>query len=466
MDRLTVEDMLMLWPDDAWPQEVGAVGALDGGPLLEPDGSLRIDVVRRAVQARLHLVPRLRQVLRVPRRGLGRPVWVDDPGFDIAHHVRVAPLTGSAGETDLLQAVARLGRQRLDRSRPLWEMWLLPGLPDRRIGLFVRLHHVVADGVAAIATVGVFLDQTPDPPAEPMRPWTPGPAPASAALLADHLRQYALAGARSMRMLARPVTSVRRIRAGWRGMREAFAAVPTPDTSLNRTVGSERTIAVVRGDIGTVKRIARRHGAKVNDVVLAMTANGLRTLLRRRGEAVDQFPVYVPITLRPAASRPSARGNHIAQMIVPLPLGTTHPVQRLREIAAETARQKAKPHPALGFVLRGRIARRLLLNVLNRHPVSVTTADLAGPPEPVYLAGSRLLEVFPVVPLIGRVPIGVGALSYAGHFAVAVVADPAVCPDLDVFVDAARQELEDLAMRSDVEPPLVAIDMATTRPVP
>ncbi|NUR26332.1 MAG: wax ester/triacylglycerol synthase family O-acyltransferase, partial [Catenulispora sp.] len=444
MQRLTVEDMLMLWPDEAWPQEVGAVGVLDGS-LIDADGALRIDAVRRSVEARLHLAPRLRQVLRTPGRGLGRPLWVDDPAFDVAHHVRAVPLPQPAGEAELVQAVERLRRRRLDRSRPLWEMWLLPGLPGGRVGFYMRLHHAIADGIAAIATLGVFLDMTPQHRTAPASPWDPQPPPGAGALLADNLRAYAVAGIRSLARLVRPVRTVRGLRAGWRSMRAGFDAVPTPSTSLNRTVGQERAVAVVRGELASVRRIAHVHGATVNDVLLAFTAAGLRTLLRGRGETVERLPVYVPATLRPADQWSSARGNHIAQMMVALPLGTTDPVRRLRQIAMESARQKAKPHPPLGAVLRSRTARRILLSVLDRHPVSVTTADLIGPDEPRYLAGARLLDVFPLAPLIGNVTVAVAALSYAGRFTVAVVADPVACPDVNVLAAAVQQEWTALA---------------------
>ena len=230
-------------------------------------------------------------------------------------------------------------------------------------------------------------------------------------------------------------------------MRNDFGALPTPVTTLNRTVGPDRTFALIRADLDTVRDIAHAHDAKINDVLLAATAAGLKALLLKRGEPVDAMPVYVPVTLRPqrTVAPGGATGNRIGQMIVPLPLATDDPGRRLREIAAATARAKAKPHPSLGLVLRNRIVRRALLKILDRHPVSVTTADLPGPRQPIHLAGARVLEVFPILPLIGKVPIGVGALSYVDQFALGLVADPVACPDFQVFVSGARSELEALA---------------------
>jgi hypothetical protein len=163
------------------------------------------------------------------------------------------------------------------------------------------------------------------------------------------------------------------------------------------------------------------------------------------------MPVYVPVTLR-QGQRAQARGNLIGQMVVPLPLGVSDPGGRLEQIAAETTRRKAQTHPPLGALLRSRIARRALLKILDSRPVSVTTADVPGPPLPVYLAGARMLEVFPVIPLISRVSLGVGALSYAEQFTIMAVADRDACPDLDDFAAGVRDELQELAQAPSASP--------------
>jgi diacylglycerol O-acyltransferase / wax synthase len=133
IDRLTAVDKLMLGASATWPQDIGALALLDGAPLLDPTGRFRIEAVRAAIGSRLPLVPRFRQVIHVPRRGLGGPLWVDAPRFDLREHVRELPLAAPIGEAELLRAAERLRRQRLDPSRPLWEMWFLTGLPDGRV---------------------------------------------------------------------------------------------------------------------------------------------------------------------------------------------------------------------------------------------------------------------------------------------------------------------------------------------
>jgi WS/DGAT/MGAT family acyltransferase len=446
VERLTAEDEIMLWPDELWPQEIGALAVLDGSCLLEPGGRFRIEAVRQTIEARLHLVPRFRQLLRVPPRGLGRPLWVDAPAFDLADHVRVAPLAAPGDEAQLLLATEQLRRCRLDRSRPLWEMWFLPGLPDGRIGLFVKMHHAIADGIAGVATVGEFLDAGPDVPAATAPPWTPAPLPTARDLFADNLHRHAEELRRAFSTLARPVPTLRSMRAAWPAMRELLAAEPAPATSLNRVVGADRNLALIRGGLDQVRQVAHAHHATVNDVLLAVTAGGLRGLLHGRGEPVDDLSlrVYVPVTLRPAQLRGRARGNRIGQMVVPLPVGMADPGRLLARIAAETAARKAKSHPSVGTVLRSRIARRVLLKVLDRQPVNITTADIPGPPRPRYLAGARLLEVFPVLPLVANVSLGVGALSYAEQFNIMAVADRNAFPDLEVFASNAEEELRAL----------------------
>lgn len=161
MERLSAQDLSMVWPEDfGWPQDIGAFAIVDGSRLPPADGRFPIEAVREQIGGRLYLLPRFRQRLYMPRRGLGWPLWVDDLAFDIADHVHVFP-HDIAGEAQLLAACEQLRRQRLDRSRPLWQMWFLPGLAEGRVGLFMKLHHAVADGVAGVAAFGAFLDLSP-----------------------------------------------------------------------------------------------------------------------------------------------------------------------------------------------------------------------------------------------------------------------------------------------------------------
>jgi len=225
-------------------------------------------------------------------------------------------------------------------------------------------------------------------------------------------------------------------------LRELLAEEPGPDTSLNRVIGQDRTLAVLRCSLPTVNQVAHQHNASVNDVLLAVIAGGLRGLLGSRGEPVDgvTLPIYVPISLRRGGLDRSG-GNLISQMVVPLPLGIADPGRRLREVAAETAKRKAIGRPSLGTMFHSRLLRGVMLKLVVRQRVNVVSADLPGPPTPLYFAGARLIEVFPLVNLLGNESLGVGALSYAGEFNVMAVADADAYPDLDVFAQSARDDL-------------------------
>jgi diacylglycerol O-acyltransferase / wax synthase len=448
IDRLTSLDLLMLGASRRWPQDIGALAILDGTVLLGPGGELQVDALRQAIASRLHLVPRFRQVIRVPRRGLGGPHWVDAPRFDIRDHLAVRTLPPGTGEAGLLAVAEELRGQRFEPSRPLWRMWFMPGLPGGRVALYVKLHHSIADGMAAMMTIAAFLDADPAAPVTPAPPWSPAPPPSDHDLFTDNALRHLRAAGRAGSMLARPGTTLRQARQAWPAIRELLAEEPATRTSLDRMTGPGRRLAVIRTSLDEVSSVAHAHGATVNDVLLALTAGGLRAVLRGRGEPVESTTVraYVPVSLRPRTGGPQ-QGNLIAQMAVPLAMRESDAGDELRRIAAETAERKTRARTSLGTLIRGRLVRRLMLAVVMRQRVNVATASIPGPAEPLYLGGAPVLEVFPVLPLIANEPLGVGALSYAGAFTIGVVADQDAYPDLDAFIAGARQELDKLGVR-------------------
>jgi hypothetical protein len=291
-------------------------------------------------------------------------------------------------------------------------MWFRPGLPDNRLGLLIKIHHVLADGIAGVTILRALLQTTPDRRAEPPHPWTPAPSPATRDLFADNVGRRLAELGRAFSILLRPVTTLRQVLSGWPALGELISDRRGSVTSLDQVVGADRKLAVIRASLDVITEIADTHHAKINDVLLAITAGGLHGLLRGRAEPVADLvlPVYVPVTLR-EGPRDQARGNLIAQMVVPLPIGAVEPATRLRQIAAETAERKARNRPSLGTMLRSGIARWALLKILDRQSVNVTTADLVGPQVPLYFAGARLLETFPVLPLIAKVSLD---RSYVG----------------------------------------------------
>jgi diacylglycerol O-acyltransferase / wax synthase len=238
MERLGAQDLSMVLAEEfGWPQDIGALAILDGSPLPAAEGRFPIEAVRERIGRKVYLLPRFRQLLYAPRRGLGWPLWVDDHLFDIAEHVNVFP-RDIASEAQLLAACEQLRRQRLDRSRPLWQMWFLPGLAGAQVGLFMKLHHAIADGVAGVAAFGTFLDLGPGAPAPPPPPWAPAALPSGRQLLGDNLRRKIHGGRGTLAALGHPRATVRQVRRAWPAVRETFAEGRAPRTSLNQPIGA------------------------------------------------------------------------------------------------------------------------------------------------------------------------------------------------------------------------------------
>jgi diacylglycerol O-acyltransferase / wax synthase len=449
LERLTASDLFMLlWDDYGWSTDIGGLAILDGTSLLDPNGHLRIEAVRRHLEPRLRLVPRFRQLLYRPRRGLGWPLWVDAPSFDLADHIRVHPLGAPGNQAQLLEACQDLARRRLDPARPLWELWLLPGLPERRLGALLRLHHALADGAAAAAAFGALLDLTPDAPSPAIPPWTPTPIPTTVELQGDNLRRRRQELGRGWSGLTHPGKTLRLARLTLPAWREILTDKPAPPTSLNHPVGTRRRLAIVRGRLDRTKQLAHAHQATVNDVVLTAVAGGLRQLLASRGEDVQGLMQRAMVTISVHHEQPGqAQGNKPGWMMVPLPLGEPDPVRRLALIAAETAARKHKPRPEAGTgIFRFVAAQRLWYRHFpQQRSVNLVVSNAPGPPAPLYLAGARLLELFPMMPVMGNLTLVVAVVSYAGQLNLTAVADRDGCPDLEVFTQGVRSALDDLA---------------------
>jgi diacylglycerol O-acyltransferase / wax synthase len=449
VERLAAADLMLVWPEaKGWPQDIGALAILDGGSLLDANGRVLIEPAREHVRRRLHLVPRFRQLLCLPSVGLGWPLWVDAPSVDVAEHVGVFPVAPPGGDTEILRACETLRRRPLERSRPLWEMRFLTGLPDGRVGLFMKMHHAIADGVAGVATLGAFVDTAPEPVKTTAPPWTPAPMPSRINLLADNLRRRRQGIDRALSALTHPTGTIRRMRRALPVLRELFAEGRAPRTSVNRRIGSDRRLAVIRSNLELTKQIAHAHHAKVNDVLLTAVARGYRALLRARGERVEDLVLraFVPVSLH--QEQPGeARGNVDAGMVVPLPIGEPDDVRLLERIAAESAERKTKSRPPAGNLFRSIVVQRAFLLLMpHQRIMNAYVADVPGPPAPLYFAGAPIRELFPLVPITANLSIGVGALSYADQFNITVVADRDLCTDLDIFVDGVKRSVDALSV--------------------
>jgi diacylglycerol O-acyltransferase len=454
LERLSPLDVSNLRVEDrGLPMQVAALAILEGAPLLDANGQPRLDLLREHLQRRLPLAPRLRQVLVRPRVGLGPPLWADDAAFDLREHVQARAVPAPGDEAALLKLCAQLNQPPLDRSRPLWELWVLSGLVDGRVGLLLRFHHVVADGIAALALLGALFDATPDPPAPAAQPWTPRPAPSGWELLADNLRRQRAGLADAGSALRRPGVLLGRL---WSRVRQAGRVVRqglARRVSLNRPVGNRRRLLLVRADLARAKAVAHAHRATVNDVVLAAVAGGARRLLEARGELRPGLVLNAAVAAsirRPTEAR--ADGNRVGILLVPLPVGELDPVCRLEQLAQATAQAKRRPV----FQPSGRLLQRWMVRAMgHQRLVHLFVSNLPGPPMPLYLAGARVLEVFQVGVVQGNVTLGVGVLSYAGQLNFDLVSDADAVPDAAVFAAGLADALQQLGAGSQ-EPRLLA----------
>jgi WS/DGAT/MGAT family acyltransferase len=446
LERLNSLDVSNLRVEDhGLPMHVAALAILDGAALADASGQLHLDAVRAALQQRLHLAPRLRQVLFRPRFGVGPPMWADDADFDIRQHVRTRAVPAPGGEAELLDMCSELTEQPLSRARPLWEMWLLTGLSDGSVGLFIRLHHVVADGMAAIVMASALFDPAPEAPASDPPPWVPAPGPGEWELFARNARWRAGALASALSRLCRPLVVVRRFRVLAAQSRQLAREGLAPRVSLNRPAGPQRRLLLVRADLDDARTVAHAHGGTVNDVVLAAVAGGARSLLEARGELVPELVLKASVaaSTRGPAEQP-ASGNRVGILLVPLPVGDCDPVRRLAQIVRATSVRKRLPpyQPSAG------VLQRLMVRTMSRQRlVNLLVSNLHGPPGQLYFAGAPVLELFQVGVVQGNITISVGALSFAGHLNFDIVGDPAAVPDLAVFAAGLSDAVARLGVR-------------------
>lgn len=460
-DRLTSLDRAFL-DIESGPlhMHVGAVAVFDGTGLVGPDGALDAATLRHHVAASLARVPRFRQrVHALPPLGTA---WLDDPDFRIDFHVRhtSVPRPGTRAQLDAL--AGRLFSQRLDRERPLWEMWLVEGLENGRFAIVTKAHHAMLDGVEGIGVLAALFSFSPGA----LGTSTPSQLPPrtrrrtlARALFAQRVQELPVIGAR-MRELVLPAGR-ERLRSAVRGALHMVkdATTRTPPTPLNPDrIGPHRAFGGRRIALEGLKTTRRAAGTTLNDVVLAVVAGALRKHLVRRGTNVDGLVLraLVPVNLRGRESD-SARqrtGNHVSMLVVPLPVGEADPCARLRFVHEHAAALKEGsseveagqlveeigdlgPEGLVGLVFA--VALRML-------PFHVVITNVPGPPVPLYLGPSKLEALYPLVPLFARQSVGVALLSYDGGLFAGINADLDRVPDLEALLDdvvASERELRE-----------------------
>jgi diacylglycerol O-acyltransferase / wax synthase len=432
---------------------VGAVAVLDGPRLDGP-------AFERHVESRLSRVPHCRQRLAWVPAGQGRPVWVDDAAFDVRHHARFEAPASPADERSMLQwASEHLGRP-LDRARPLWEMRALP-LEGGRMALLTKLHHCMVDGLGAVEVGAAMMDLDPRPPDTTPSRWQPRPAPGPAELLWHALRERARqpldVWVAAQRMARDPGAALGVGRDALGGvLAYARAALElAPRTSFNGPIGPHRRFEVVRADLGAIKRIKDRFGCKVNDVVMALVAGGLRRLMLQRGERVQGVTLraMVPVNLRPGGTG-GARGNQVSWLVADLPVGLEHPLDRLRFVhrnMADLKQSKQSLGVQLAFGLSdyappSLVAAGCRLYSHHQRTFNLVVTNVPGPQLPLFLGGCEMLEAFPVVPIAGSTSLGVAVLSYNGKVCFGLQADAGRFPDLRELAVGIEAALDELAL--------------------
>lgn len=434
------------------PIHMGILAVVDGSSLLDDEGGLRVAEIRDQLEVRVAGLPELRRVVFRPGPLGGSPTWVDDPEFEIDQHVTAASVPAPGGERELLDLAERLLVPLLDRSRPLWRMFLVTGLAGGQVGVLVVVHHALADGQGAMRMVRALLE----PPLEhagPREPAAPDrsrerPPPWGALALDNLLTMAASAG-----ILLRPATW-RRAAAVARAAREVGTlSRNAPVSSLNAPVGARRRMTTVQLDLPMARRVSRAHDCGVNDVVLTLVAGGIRALLAARGERVELLRPRAGIAVALfSGDRGSRAGNDIGTLHVPLALADPDPGARLPAIAAARAEAGRSPFVAIEPVMRASFGRfgAFRRSLERQRLVNLSETYLPGPPSRIEILGAPVLELVPFAPLAGNLGLSFVALSYAGRVTIAVRADADRFPDLDVLAAAMREDWRLLSGRTPV----------------
>jgi len=462
-ERLTGQEHSFLVMENAnLPMHVGAVQIFEGGALRTPDGGLDAGLYKHATESLLHRVPRYRQKLMwVPIQNW--PVWVDDPHFNLDYHIRHTALPRPGGDEQLRRLVARIGAQQLDRSRPLWETWVVEGLQGDRFAVIMKLHHCMIDGIAGMALTQITLSPKPDYEIHEAPRFVPHTAPSGRELLRDSLVRWAslpfqvVRGWQHFRRHTAHLTRELRFRAQALADVLRIAVQTVPGTPLNGSIGPHRRFDWLSMPLGHFKAVSKALDCTVNDVVLATVTGAVREFLMSRGVRPDEtdFRVSAPVNVRSKAER-GLIGNRASTWFVDLPIGEADPRKRLQAIHQATQDRK-KSKQALGLDMMNTLAEwtpSVLLSLsmhavsfaVNMHVfgVNMYVTNIPGPQMPLYLLGAKMLEMYPWAPLAPGVGLSVGLISYNGKMCWGFNADSELVPDLRKFVamiDASFQEL-------------------------
>jgi WS/DGAT/MGAT family acyltransferase len=443
---------------------VAALAIFEVGPLRSGRGGVDAARLARYGESQLGKLPRYRQKLAFAPLS-GRPVWVDDPYFDLDYHLRHTALPSPGSEENLKRLVGLVLSQPLDRDRPLWEMWLIEGLERDRFALLIKVHHCMMDGVSGANLLTTLFRAEPDASIPEAGAWLPREAPSPLRLALDEAidrasKPTALARAAAGALRA-PGRTLRRARERAASVSEALrTALHLPSaTVLERPIGPHRRVEWRVLDLSEIKALGQQLGGKVNDVVLAIVTGAMRRILERRGEPLEKidYRVVVPVNVRLPSGEPGV-ANRDSAFFLSLPVSELDPLARFETVRKETARLKSS-HAADGVDFLGQLIDRTgstwLIGLFARialrvQPYNQIVSNVPGPQFPLYVLGARLLELYPMPPLFERQGLGTAVMSYDGRLCWSILADRDVVPDLGALardVDEAFHELRGAAGR-------------------
>lgn len=429
---------------------IGAVLILEGPP---PS----LDMLRAMVNGKLGGVPRYRQIVRRVAFDAARPVWVDDPNFDIDYHLHRLAVPAPGDENELQRVVSDVMSRCLDHARPLWEIWMVEGLEAGRWAVIAKVHHCLADGVGGVELLGLILDLSPDEVPSPPAPWEPGPAPSPFDLLFRTIGQVASTPSRIVQSARDAIADLNEL---GRNLPSLLRVVtPGAASSLNGAISAHRRWVTTTVPVSEIKAVKSVLGGSFNDVTLAAITRGFRGLLEKRGESLDR-PVraLVPVSVRARDDSGLAVGdgtlaNKVSAVFADLPIGMNDPVRRLESIAAQTntikeSDQAQGAHSAvrLAKLVPPRIAAAAapLVGRIPQHNVNTITTNIPGPQFPLYAVGCPVVAAYPYVPIGMQVRTGVAMLSYNGDVHFGITADYDHNADIDVMAEGIKVGMDEM----------------------